>query len=112
MASPSLVLTSAFTLYLPCRDCQHWLLLSCAGGAYRRNLLGQVDVLGELHLALLQRALQIRLLDCLASVGVLVDQGDQVVVADCEVHLGTLLDLLAEVALGSNAESLSPRAMR
>lgn len=51
----------------------HWHLPSSEWEAYRRDLLGKVDVLGELHLALLQRALQVSLLDRVASVGVLVD---------------------------------------
>jgi hypothetical protein len=76
--------------------------------AYWRDLLGKVDVLGELHLALLERALQVCLLHRLARVGILVNQGNQVVISDRKVHLGALLDILVEFALGRDAECLAP----
>lgn len=63
---------------------------------YRRNLPGQADVLGEGHLALVQRALEVCLADGVASVGVLVDEGDEAVL-DLQVHREALLDLLLEV---------------
>ena len=78
---------------------------------YRRNLGRDIDVLGELHLALLQRALQVCLLHGLARVGVLVDESNVLVVLDDEMRLGAILDLLLEVALGDNAKSLASARM-
>lgn len=64
---------------------------------YRRNLPGQIDILGQAQLALLQRALEIRLLNRVARIALLVDQGDQAVL-DLQVHLRALANLLLEVA--------------
>jgi hypothetical protein len=69
----------------------------------RRDLRRQINVLGEAHLALLERALEVAFLDRLAPVGVLVDQGDEAVFY-LEVHFETFVDLLFEGAGGFDAE--------
>lgn len=79
--------------------------------AYRRDLLGKVNILGELHLALLERTFQVCFLDRLARIRILVDQSNEIVVSDRKVHLGALFDLLLEVSLGGNAKSLAPAIM-
>lgn len=73
---------------------------------YRRNLLWQVDILGELHLALLQWALEVRLANGVASIRLLVDECNQAVF-DLEVHLEALANLLLEVACCLDAELLA-----
>lgn len=74
---------------------------------YRGDLRRNINILEELHLSLLQWAFQIRLLHRLACIGVLVDQGNVVVVFDDEMRLRTLLDFFLEVTLGGDAESLA-----
>lgn len=75
-------------------------------GAYRGDLLGQIDVLGQLHLALLERARQVCLLNGLAQVGLLVDKRDEAVF-DLEMHLRALFDTLFEVARSFDREGRS-----
>jgi hypothetical protein len=65
--------------------------------------LGQVHVLGQLHLAFLERAFQVALLDRVAEVGILVDESDEAVF-DLQVHLAALY-LFAEVALCLDRET-------
>jgi hypothetical protein len=75
-------------------------------GTYRRNLPGDVDVLGERHLALVERALEVRLANRVAAVGLLVDEGDEPVL-DLQVHHEALLDLVLEGARGLDGELLT-----
>lgn len=74
--------------------------------AYRRDLLGQVDVLGQLEIALLKRALEVDLLDVVAQRSLLLDEGDQTVL-DLQADLGTILDLLRERAARLDAEGIA-----
>ena len=64
---------------------------------YRRNLLGQLNILGQRHGTLLERALKVDVLDVVAEIGFLVDDTDQAVL-DLQVHLCALLDILVEDA--------------
>lgn len=73
---------------------------------YGRNLARQFNVLGQAQLALLQRALEVCLLDGVARIALLVDQGDQPVL-DLKVHLAALLNLFLEVARGLDAQLLT-----
>jgi hypothetical protein len=70
------------------------------------NLLGELDVLGQRGLALLDRALEVDVLDGIAEVGSLLDDGNQAIL-DLQVHLGAVFDVLREVAAGSDAEDLA-----
>jgi hypothetical protein len=78
--------------------------------AYRRNFPWDVDVLGESHLALVERALEVCLADGVASICLLVDQGDQAVL-DLQVHFEALLNLLLEVTRGLDGELLATSGM-
>ena len=72
---------------------------------YRWNLAGQINVLGQAHLALLERAFQVRLANRLTQVRGLVNQSDQAVF-DLEMHI-TTLNLIFEVPLCLDRESRS-----
>lgn len=76
------------------------------GITYRRDLLGQLNILCESHFALLQRTVQVDIFDLLTEVCFLVDQADQAIL-DLQENLGTLLDLLAEGTLGDDGEVLT-----
>lgn len=71
-----------------------------------RDLLRQLDVLGQGQLALLERALEVDVLDLAAEVGVLPDDGDQAVL-DLQMHLGAVFDVFCEVAASDDAEGLA-----
>lgn len=71
-----------------------------------RDLLGELDVLGQGGLALLERALKVDVLDLAAEVGVLPNDGDQAVL-DLQVHLGAIFDVFREVAASDDAEGLA-----
>ena len=75
---------------------------------YRRNLPRQLNILSQAELALLQRTLEIRLLNRVARVALLVDQRDQSVL-DLEMHLGALADLFLEIARRLDSQLGSPR---
>jgi hypothetical protein len=68
-----------------------------------RDLLGELDVLGQRGLALLDRALEVHVLDLVAKVGGLLDDGDQAIL-DLQVHLGAFFDICREVTAGGDAE--------
>lgn len=70
---------------------------------YGRNLIGKLDVLGQGHGTLLQRALKINILDIVAKVGFLVDDADQTVL-DLKVNLGAFLDVFAESTASLDGE--------
>jgi len=76
-----------------------------------RDLLGELDVLGQGELALLERALEVDVLDLGAEVGILPDDGDQAVL-DLQVHLGAIFDVLREVAASDDAEGLAAVSLR
>lgn len=71
-----------------------------------RDLLGELDVLGQGELALLKRAFEVDVLDLAAEVGILPDDGDQAVL-DLQVHLGAIFDVFGEVTASDDAESLA-----
>lgn len=71
-----------------------------------RDLLRELDVLGQGELALLERALEVDILDLAAEVGGLPDDGDQAVL-DLQVHLGAIFDIFREVTAGDDAEGLA-----
>jgi hypothetical protein len=70
---------------------------------YRWDLHRQINVLGNAVIALLKRALQVRLANRVAPVGLLVDERDKAVL-DRQVHLEALFDLLLDVAAGHDVE--------
>lgn len=76
------------------------------GKTYRWDFTGQRNVLGQAHLALVERALEICLADGVATVCFLVDEGDQAVL-DLKVHLEALLDLFLEGAGRLDTECLT-----
>jgi hypothetical protein len=104
--SPSSVYTSARTVYVPCSHISAASHIQRDGGMYRRDLPGDVDVLGERHLSLVERALEVRFANRVAAVGFLVNEGDEPVL-DLQVHLEALLDLVLEGARGLDRELLS-----
>jgi hypothetical protein len=71
-----------------------------------RDLLRQLDVLGQGQLALLDRALEVDVLDGVAQVGGLPDDGDQAVL-DGQVHLGAVFDIRGDVTAGDDGEGLT-----
>ena len=71
-----------------------------------RDLLGELDVLGQGELALLKRAFEVDVLDLAAEVGILPDDGDQAVL-DLQVHLGAIFDVFREVTASDDAEGLA-----
>jgi hypothetical protein len=76
---------------------------------YRRNLLGQVDLLRQDHAALLKGALQINILDLVTQVHGLLHQSDNTPL-DFNVHDGTLGDGFVESTRGGNGEGLATNA--
>lgn len=76
---------------------------------YGRNLVGQLHVLDQRHRALLQRALEIDILDIVAQVCLLVDDADQAVL-DLQVHLGAFFDIFAEQTARLDRERLATTA--
>lgn len=90
----------------PCQHLSIQFSLLPSQRTYRRNLGRQIDVLGQAQLALLQRALEVRLLDGVACIAFLVDQGDEPVL-DLQVHLAALANLLLEVARRLDAQLLA-----
>ena len=73
------------------------------GVAPGRELLGQVHLLCELHLPLVERALEVYFVDRVAQVGGLAHDGDDAVL-DLQVDLCAGLDVLLEVARGGDGE--------
>ena len=72
----------------------------------RRDLLGQLDVLLEREVALLQRALEVDVLDRVAEVGRVLEDGDEAVF-DLQVHFGALGDVLVQGAGGGYGEGFA-----
>jgi hypothetical protein len=99
--SPFSVVTSATTVYVPLMFCQYIVHNPLSGlrdrCTYRRNLPRDIDVLGDFPLTLLDRAVEIGLAHCVATIGVLVDEGNQTVL-DLQVHLETLFERLLQVS--------------
>jgi hypothetical protein len=107
MWSPSLVKTSAWTVYLPCICCQNALSpthrTATQKCSYRWDLLGQVDGFRDGDLALLDGTLEIHVLDLVAQIGLRVNQAD-VAVPDVQLHICALRDRLLHEARGLNEE--------
>ena len=76
--------------------------------AYRRDLLGQLDLLDDGDLALLDGAFEVHVLDLLAQIGLRVDQAD-VAIFDLQVDIGALLDGLLDRARRLNLQCLATR---
>lgn len=70
---------------------------------YRWDFLGKIDILGQLHLSLIKRALHIHILERIAEVGILVDERDESVF-DLEVDFCALFHYFLEVALGFDGQ--------
>ena len=65
----------------------------------RRDLFRQINLLRQCRLALLDRTLEVDVLDGVAEIGGLFDDGDQAVF-DLQVDFGALRDVLGEGAFG------------
>jgi len=72
----------------------------------RRDLPGQIDILGQLHLALLEWTLKISLSNCVAAVCLLVDERDETVF-DLEMHHEAFTDFFLEVACSGDGKFLA-----
>ena len=72
----------------------------------RRDLLRQVHLFGQLRLAVVDRALQVHVLDRVAQVGRLLDDGDEAVL-HLQVDVGAALDRGGEVAAGGDGEGFA-----
>jgi hypothetical protein len=73
---------------------------------HRRDLLGQIDILGDGGFALLNGAVQIDILDLFAEVCCCVDKPDQPIF-DLKYDIGPFLDVLDECAGGLNGQFLA-----
>ncbi|KND87845.1 hypothetical protein TOPH_07470 [Tolypocladium ophioglossoides CBS 100239] len=89
MCSSSAVYTSAWTVYLP------W-----------RNLIGQVDLLGNLHVASLDGAFEVDVADLLTEVRLGVNKSDEAVL-DAQLNVSTLLDGLLDSPVGLDDQLLA-----
>lgn len=69
-------------------------------------MLGQVDLLGQNHLALIEGALHLDILQLFTQIGSLLQQCNDTVL-DFQVHVGALGDLLSEGTLGCDCELLA-----
>lgn len=70
------------------------------------DLLGQIDILLNLNIAFVQRALQIDILDRVTQIGGLLDDRDEPVL-DLKVDFGAFLDFLIELAGGGDSQCLA-----
>lgn len=77
-----------------------------AGGTNRRDLSGKIDALCNLHVAGLERALEINVTNLLAQVGLGGDEPDQAVL-NRQQDVCTLLDLLLDLSLRLNDQLLA-----
>ena len=93
-------------MYVPCSLVSIIITLCRVASTHRRNLPGQIDILGQAHLAFFERAVEISLLNRVAAICVLVDERDEPVL-DLEVHLEALADLLFEITCCFNRERLA-----
>lgn len=74
------------------------------GSTYRWDLLRQVDLLGERELSLLQRTVEIDILDLVAEIDFAVQYGDQAILDDQE-YGSALLDILQQGPVGLDGKS-------
>lgn len=96
ICSSSFLYTSAVTTYFPCaRSQQRRANIKDAMCPYRRDLLGQFDLLNDGKLSLLDRALEIDILDLLAEVERLVDELDKAVF-DHQLYVRALRNCLLD----------------
>lgn len=70
----------------------------------RRNLLRELNILGQAHGTLLERTLQVHVLDVLAEIGFLVDDANETIL-DLKVHFGAFFDVLGEDTRSLDCES-------
>jgi hypothetical protein len=77
--------------------------LNVIGDSYRRDLLRQVDRLGDDKLARLDGALEVHIPQLLAQVGLHVDEFD-VAIFDLDVHIGALENRVLHLAAGFDDE--------
>lgn len=75
-------------------------------GTNGRNLGGQLDSLGDLHLASLKRALEVNVTDLVAEVGLGRDKADQAVL-DGQQDVCTLINRLLDHTLGLDDQLLA-----
>lgn len=75
---------------------------------YRWDLLGQINLLCQDHFALFERTFEVNVLEFVAEVDCLFDQGDKAPL-DLKVHSGTLFDPLEDSTLGADLQFRSPR---
>jgi hypothetical protein len=94
------------TVYLPCKLSAAGRLSTLKCTTYRWDLLWQVNVLGESHVALLERALEVDFRNRVAEVVFLVDEGDEAVF-DLDVYFCALFNLLLEIAGSLDGKSAS-----
>lgn len=78
----------------------------CVQTAYRRDLLGQIHLLLQNHLALLQWALEIHVLDLVTEIDCLLDQGDETPF-DNQVDGSTLLNGIVQKTAGPDGQGLT-----
>ena len=74
------------------------------------DLLGQLDSLGESHLALLQGTTEIDLVDLFAEIDFLVEDANEAVL-DLDVYFGAFFDVLGECALSGDDEVVATMRM-
>lgn len=77
---------------------------------YRWDLIGQINLLGQGHGTLLQRALEIDILDLLTQIDLLLQQGNQAPF-NLQEHRSALLDGIAQGTFCFDGEGLATRIM-
>ena len=78
----------------------------CVQRAYRRDLLGQIDLLLQNHIALLQRALEVHVLDLVTETDGLLDQGNETPF-DNQVDGSPVLNGITQKTAGPDVQGLS-----
>lgn len=73
---------------------------------YRRNMRRQINLLSQSHLAFLQGALEVHILDLFAEIGGLLDQGNETIF-NLKSDISAFLHPFLQVATGIDRESLA-----
>lgn len=73
---------------------------------YRRDLTGQVDLLCQDQIALVQGAFEVNIGKLIAEIGLLPDQSNQTIF-DLEQNVSTLLNRLLQCTTGLDRESMA-----
>ena len=76
------------------------------GVSPRRNLLRQLDLLGDSSLTLFYGAVEVDVLDLIAEIRLLLDERDEAV-SNLELHCSALVDILFKISLRSENQSLT-----